>query len=145
MNALRSLFCILLVTFLATGCTASKNHGTISRSDDVKNTFEADTVVPDHTYYYTGSEAQPTAIIGISNKYTLQSKKNFWTKVDISPERLHSWNLMFRNDITVRTPYRGAYILGPGGEQIGIWYSRHIYTSIKFVDANTVVIVAPGP
>ena len=144
MRTQHTFLCILLIVFLVAGCAALKNNGIISRSDDVSKAFETATIVPDHTYFYTGPEAQPDAIIGIANKYTLRNAKNFWVKVDISEKILQDWNVVIDNNSKVRTPYYGAYIMTPGREQVGIWYSRYIHTPVKFPDANTVVVYIPG-
>ena len=144
MKPLHSFLLVLLTAFLVTGCAASKNNGTLSRSGEVTKTFETAAVVPDHTYYYTGPEAQPDAIIGIQNSYTFQNAKNFWIKVDISEEVLHSWNVIIDNAHRFQYSYYGSRIMSPDGRQVGIWYSKYRYTVVKFPDPNTVVIYIPG-
>ena len=134
----------MLASFILTGCATSKTNGTLSRSEEITNTFENSTVVPDHTYYYTGPEAQPDAIIGIGNSYTLQqSDKKFWVKVDISEKILQDWNLIIDNDTRSKSSYYGSGIMTPDGKQVGIWYSKYRYTVVKFPAANTVVIYTP--
>lgn len=134
---------LILTIFLLTGCAGTKNFGTLQRDDKVKNTFETATVVPNHTYYYTGPQAQPDAIMAIDNKYTLANKKSYWIKVDISEKMLQDWNMIIQNEFIIKYPYRGALIMTPGGEKVGLWYSRYIHTTIKFPGTNDVIIYTP--
>lgn len=134
---------MLLIALLMTGCASIKNNGKISSSADVGKAFQTATVVPGHTYYYTGPEAQPTVIIGINESYSLLNAKNFWIQVDNPKKALEDWNLTRNSSYEIKYRNRGANILTPDGEKVGIWYSRYTHTSVKFPDAKTVVIYTP--
>jgi hypothetical protein len=144
MKSLHIIPLLLLTAFIFTGCAASKTNGTLSHSGEITRIFESATIVPDHTYYYTGPQDLPDAIIGIDNSYTLQqSDKNFWVKVDISEKMLRDWNIIIDNERRTRSIYYGYAILTPDGRQVGIWYSRYRYTVIKFPAVDIVVIYTP--
>ncbi len=143
MKTLYIVSLVLFCAFLVTGCASVKNNGTLSRSDEITRAVESNTVIPAHTYYYTGPEAQPDAIIGIHHSYTFPNEKNFWIKVDISEDVLHSWNVIIDNSHRFRNPYYGSRILAPDGKEVGFWYSQYRYTAIQFPEPNSVVVFTP--
>lgn len=132
---------ILLFSF-QTAFGIGKNYGLLKKSTEVNDMFVSHQVLPDHKYYYSGSNAAPNAIIGIHNDYTLESK--LWKPVDLTTEQLKKWlNNMLRNRDRPATTW-GAYITGPGGKKIGIWFSRWNRTTIKMLDGNRVQIHTPS-
>ena len=70
-------------------CASVGTHGRLENSSEVKKIFETYTVLPDHTYYYSGQAAQPRVVMGIHNDYQLEAK--LWNKVDLTPEQLNKW------------------------------------------------------
>jgi len=134
------LFCLLPVL---TGCAASGNFGKLVRNAEITKAFENATVMPGHTYYYSGPEAKPDAIIALDNSFTLANEKKFWIKVDITEEQLRSWNLIIRNDTRIRFPYYGSRILTPDGRDAGAWYSKYDYTVIKTPSPQEIIIYTP--
>ncbi len=140
---------LLLLCFLAWGCATHQNYGKLVRADEVAQLVESATVLPDHTYYYTGPEWEPDAIIAIDNRYTLQSK--YWIKVDNAAEKMMDWERIIDNahripgehGSWIRNTYAGARILTPDGQEAGLWYSRHDYTVVQFPDASTIILYAP--
>lgn len=142
---------VLLFCFLAGGCATSQPQGKLVLAGDVTRLIESATVLPDHTYYYTGPQDKPDAIIAIDNRFTLQSK--YWIKVEDVAAQLEKWNRLIDNahripfeqegPITLSPFYRGARIMTPDGKQAGIWYSRHEHTVIQFPDPATIIIYAP--
>lgn len=139
-------FLLYVVTIcLLTGCGAAINPGRLVLDDAVRDMIESAEILPDHSYYYTGPQAEPDAIIAIHDKYTLQNNKNLWVRVDISEKILQDWNLIISNDTIVRFPYWGSRILTPEKNQAGIWYSRQTSTVVDFPTAETIVIYTPSP
>lgn len=147
----QSVIILLLLFILLAGCAASQNQGKLVRTGEVTQFIESATVLPGYTYYFTGPEAEPDAIIAIDNRFTLQSK--YWIKVDDVAEQLKSWNRYIDNDYRIPNEqegpwflspfYRGAWIMTPDGSQAGLWYSRHDYTVVQFPDPSTIIIHAP--
>ena len=136
-----SVCILLLLPFLAGGCALPQNQGRIVRSGEVDQLVESATVLPDHTYYFTGPEAQPDVIMALHNSFTLQSK--YWIKVDDVAEKLKGWNRFIDNAIRIRNPYEGAWIMTPEGRQAGIWYSEYDYSVVQFPDPSSIIIYAP--
>jgi hypothetical protein len=146
----QSILALLLLCFLSGGCAAHQNQGEIVRSEEVTQLIESKTVLPDHTYYYTGPEAEPDAIIAIDNRFALQSK--YWIKVDDAAEKLMDWNRIIDNAHRVpgehgapwiRSTYAGARIMTSDGRRAGLWYSRHEHTVVQFPDASTIILYTP--
>ena len=146
----QSILALLLLCFLAGGCATHQNQGKIVRSGEVTQLVESATVLPDHTYYYTGPEAEPDAIIAIDNRFTLQSK--YWIKVDAAAEKLVDWNRIIDNahripgehgGIRISSTYAGARIMTPDCREAGLWYSRHDHTVVQFPDASTIILYTP--
>ena len=73
-------------------------------------------------YYYAGPDTRPFYIIGVDDRYKLISK--LWKPVDLTPEMLKDWFNYFRPRVGGYNPLPyGAFINGPNGERIGLWYS----------------------
>jgi hypothetical protein len=117
---------ILMIGLLA-GCAANRqareNFGTLKLSSEVSQIFQTYQVLPEYKYYITGSVTRPHAIVGIDRNYTFDS--SLWqAAVDLTPEQLKEWvDQMLGFRPAMRT--FGAQILGPSGEQVGIWYSPY--------------------
>ncbi len=134
--------CILFIVVQATfsGCFGS--YGRLEPSLEIDKMFEEHKVLADHSYYYSGSDAKPNAIIGIDNNYTLNS--TLWKPVDLTSEQLKKW-------IDFMTHYRGyslinygSLILDPTGKRLGVWYSPVNWTTVKMESDNSIVVHTPG-
>lgn len=145
MGSGKYLMLSLLSVFCFWGCAAQTWNNPLVRADEVKDIFESATVVPDHTYYYTGPQAQPDAIIAIHDKYILQNLEKTWVRVDISEKMLRDWNRVISNETRIKHPYRGSRIMTPDGNPAGLWYSVQTNTVAKFPSANAIVVYPPSP
>ena len=135
---------IFLASFLVLGCAVPKNQGDLARSFEVTQLVESGTVLPGHTYFYTGPEAMPEEIIAVDNRYTLKSK--YWIRVNNVKERLADWNEYIENSYRYTYAYIGAWIMTPDGQQAGIWYSRYYYTVVQYPDSSSIIVYTPvGP
>ena len=132
---------LILISFLASGCAIPANQGTLIRDGEVEQLVESATVLPNHSYYYTGSEARPDVIIAIDNSFTLTSK--YWIKVDDVANQLMDWNRLIDNAHRFKRAYKGFRIMTPGGSQSGIWYSPYEYTVVQFPDPSTIILYTP--
>lgn len=136
-------FMAFSVFALLAGCAG--NYGRLERDAQITDSFMAAQVLPDYNYYYSGSQGEPAAILGIHKDYKLQEKL-LW--VSIKPTRLQlvKWiSEMGRTDEdSLRNKHYGYGIYGPDGNQVGIWYSRlGSATVLKGVD-NEVIVYTPN-
>ena len=92
--------------------------------------FEASKVPEQYQYYSIGRSGMPYAIIGIAPSWQLESR--FWEAVAPNSFEFagkvrfiwdpHSWEQFDSG--------RGAWILDPDGNRIGIWYSMYPHTTV---------------
>jgi len=134
---------LILIGFLVGGCATPSNQGKMVRDVEVAKLVESATVLPNHTYYFTGPEAQPDVIIAIDDSFTLTSK--YWIKVDDVENQLKDWNRLIDNyHRTMWDIYEGFQIMTPDGRQAGIWYSLYDYTVVQFPDSSTLILYTPS-
>jgi hypothetical protein len=137
-------FLLIAVVFMAS-CSGTGQYGRLVPNDKVKNTFETYQLPPDYTYYYSGPDAYPKAVIGIQNEYHLESK--LWKPVELTQILLKKWLEM---DGHPRPGHNmtsnGSDILTPDGRQIGIWYAVKNWkdrATVKMIDDKTVNVSLP--
>ena len=138
------LLLLVAVAFMVS-CAGTGNHGKLVHNDKVKKAFETYQIPPNHTYYYSGPDAFPRAIIGIRNEYHLESK--FWKPVDLTKTQLKRWLEMGGRSRDDYYPNKnGADILAPDGGKIGIWYAVKNWkdrATVKMIDDKTVNVSPP--
>ena len=133
---------ILMISLLA-GCAANKvareNSGSLKLSSEVSQIFQTYQVLPQYRYYITGSVTRPHAIMGIDRNYTFDS--SLWqAAADLTPAQLKKWvDQMLGFKPATRT--LGAYILDPGGERVGIWYSPYPDVPVQVYPDKRIVII----
>ncbi len=132
------MLCFVGTTMMA-GC--ANNYGGLKGSDEITEIFETNQILPDHRYYYNGFEAVPYAIVGIHNDYVLTSAA--WKIIKLTPEILNT--LAFRMQAAYSPLPRGAWINGPDGQRLGIWYSSEGYTAVRLVQENQIKLAPPQP
>lgn len=132
----------LFIFLVTTGC--SGNYGRLQRDRDADQIFKTYQVLPEHRYYYTGPEGRPDAIMGIQNKYTLETTQ--WTRFEASTEILKKWVdvINFYHSTGVRYYPYGSFILGPMGTRLGIWYSIWDWTTIIVKKDNRIQVFPPA-
>jgi hypothetical protein len=142
----KELFCIIIAVFLFlivqlsfSGCAS--NYGSLKPSSEVTHIFEAYGVFPGHTYYYSGSETEPNAIIGINQQYRLCSQ--LWKKVDLTRDMLKNWidNMKTVQDFSAGPS--GSLILDHAGKPAGIWYSAWSDTVVRMGKDNNIIVHTP--
>ena len=141
---------LLLVIILSPLNDAAASAGEKSRSGvvtsreatDIWHSYE---IRPDYNYYFSGPTSQPDYIIGIENKYRLTSK--LWKPVDLTPEMLKKWFNFTRQRVGISQDPYGAFIVGPGGERVGLWYSVKDWRLIGAAtvgEDNTISVTRPA-
>lgn len=144
LTPLKPIFILILALFtllpLLFGCTSGR-YGRLDFDMSVNDTFESGRILADHTYYYSGPEAEPWAIMAIDDRYQLAS--GLWNKIDLTAEQLDRWMRRIDNRYRFKTFYRGAVIRDQEGERIGLWYSPWDWTVIRRGEGNEVTIYTP--
>jgi hypothetical protein len=130
---------VLLIAVLS-GC-GFPNYGRLQSSHEVTQIFKNNQILSDHQYYFSGFQRIPYGIIGIGNNYKLRS--NRWKPIDLNPTSLNQ--LAYRMTNVYSLEPRGAWILDPDGNRVGIWYSSIYQTKVKIEKDNHVVVVTPEP
>ncbi|UCE55664.1 MAG: hypothetical protein JSV31_09515 [Desulfobacterales bacterium] len=141
---LEILIAVILVFFtiaVLTGCTSAKKYGGLKGSREITDIFEKNQILADHFYYYNGFQSIPYVIVGINNEYMLRS--SVWREIKLTPTLLNQLTTRMRS---VYTPSpRGAWILGPDEERLGIWYSTEQWTAVRLDQDNRIIIAPPQP
>ena len=86
---------LILAALTLAGCAASGAAGRLQLSTAVSKDFESATVLPDHSYYTTGSEMNPDAVIAIHKRFTLVTDR--WRAVSATEKNLKDWVNSFLN------------------------------------------------
>lgn len=141
------VFSLVIAAVFMASCSGAGHYGQLVPNDKVKNTFETYQLAPDYTYYYSGPDAYPKAVIGIQNEYRLESK--YWKPVELTQTLLKKWLEM---DGRPRPGYNltrnGSDIIAPDGRQIGVWYAVKNWkdrATVKMIDDKTVNVSPPLP
>ena len=148
-GVLRSLFLLTLAALLSS-CTATalQNPGTLRESSEITRKYRALTIDPNYNYYWSGTQLDPDAIMGIDKKLTVQSK--FWHQIDLDEEQLEYWvtwgDRQFPEDgFSTRYfgRFMGAYILDNEGKVVGDWYSKKDLGIFEFPGNNVIIPYPP--
>jgi hypothetical protein len=134
-------FGIIVILAVFFGCASNLNYGSLKGSRDITEIFETNQILPDHIYYYSGLQAAPYAIIGIHNAYTLQASG--WTAIDLTPDKLNQ--RVFRMRTAWQPSPTGAWIFGPNGERLGVWYCSQQWTSVRLEKNHIIFVASPQP
>ncbi len=129
----------LLVPMFLGGCTGS--YGTLKWDTGVQQAFESNQVPSDYTYYYYGFDTRPYVVFGIQPQYEMKSR--MWREVAPNTAEFKEMIRWVWEDYGYRR--FGADILNPQGQKVGILYSSINDTSVKFVDANRVMVIPNTP
>jgi len=149
------------VAILLWGCagmdrgTGTVGYGKIRPSNEAGKAFENYRVKPDHTYYISGVESHPNAIIAIDNRYTLET--NLWKRrvfvrertslpfVRIKEQSMKYYVKGMKAKVAqFNIPLMGFHICDNLGNDIGDWYSiLEAPRSIRILKDNRLSIVPP--
>jgi hypothetical protein len=132
---------LLYLVLALEGCAGSKIYGKNQLSEEVKKSFKAFQVLPDHNYYYSGSKVEPDAILAVHQSYVLTSD-DLWTKTAPDSKQLKFW--VETKQGSIANPAYGYAILTPDGKQIGIIYTRWDPGPVEMGEGNQVSIYLPS-
>ena len=130
---------VLVLTVITVSTIGCDNYGKLRRDKELTRAFEKHTLSNGFTYFYYGRDNMPYAIIGIGSEYTLKSE--LWRTVDFQTERFKKMVAWIWTDHNY-TPY-GAYMLGPGGKKVGIWYSSINHATVDVNETQKTIVVIP--
>ena len=140
---------LLLIVILSvlSGCatTAGKKSSGVVTSREATEIWHSYEIQPNYHYYYSGPNSQPNFIIGIDDKYQFTSK--LWKPVDLTPEMLKKWFNFIKPRVGYSLDTYGAFITGPNGERLGLWYSVkdwRLVGSASLNENNQVSVTAPA-
>jgi hypothetical protein len=128
----------LILFALVSGCF--QNYGRLKRDPEVTKAFDTNKVESDYQYFFYGRSNQPYIIVGIDRTYHMRSK--MWREVDHNSERFRRMVYWIWDDILWGKNYiKGAHILDPQGNKVGLWYSHLWWAAIRFSDDNRIEIM----
>ncbi|MEW5733781.1 MAG: hypothetical protein AB1921_02940 [Thermodesulfobacteriota bacterium] len=124
------------------GCAgAFSSYGRLVPNEQVGRDLESGSPPSGYSYYYSGPDDAPNAILGIADGYTLDT--HTWKPVDLTPAKMASWMQWITRGYGTSIRYRGADVTDNQGKRIGIWYSPAWNTVVR-VEGNTVVVNIPN-
>jgi hypothetical protein len=128
----------LLTLVLFAGC--SQNYGRIHWDEGVTRAFEANQVVPGYNFYQYTIGMRVFAIVGLDPKLELQSRT--WRELETDTEDFKvATSRMWDNDTQLPEYPRGAIIVDPAGEKVGVYFSSIRFVSINFKPDNRVALM----
>lgn len=131
---------VLALAFLV-GCTAS-NYGRLNSDTQVTKAFQNHQTLPDHTYYYRGTQSRPFVIAGIHKDFVLDSK--LW--VEINPQSKDFGTLIDRVSLqgigSTAQPW-GFTITDSSGREVGVWYSAIRAAAVDVDENGRIVNLSP--
>mgnify|MGYP001439582466 CR=1 FL=1 len=136
----RNLLALLALLLITAACG---RPAYFFREDSrINEALESYRPLPGYTYYYSGPEDFPLAILGISSEYRL--KKEFWLPVELTQKKLQEWMEVIDNPHrNLQTRYHGKVIRTAEGEEIGIWYSPQEWSTVRLGADREVSIDSP--
>lgn len=141
----------ILITFLAIAAILALaywrfgggRYGRLQPSSEVTHSFESFRLDPEKSYYASGPDHYPNAIIGIDKSWRLES--DLWKKLDPTEEGIRRLVENMHARARERMAFlHGFDILDENGGKIGDWYSiQGLNIMIRTAEENRVVITTP--
>jgi hypothetical protein len=146
-NSLFTFFAAGAAILLLSSCVAVEGvNGSLDRDRDLDNRFLDYEVLQDHKYYTSGGYDRPDAIIAIHRDYELDDTAGLWVHFpNVDYWQMRKWidTIAPEQNYRYSNGYFAAYILDPEGKRIGAWYSIDVFTSVKFLEDNKVLVYTP--
>jgi hypothetical protein len=133
-----SAVAVIIMALVVSGCL--KNYGRLQRDPQVTKSFDDNTVNPGYQYFYYGRSNQPYVIVGIDRTYYMDSR--MWREVEPNSDQFKEMVYWIWTDVLYAPYYgKGAHILDPQGNKVGLWYSHFWWAAIRFSDDNRIEIM----
>lgn len=139
----------LFFLFLLGGCALTQQDRNLQYSPfvnslEVEGIFYSRTILPDHDYYFTGSEGGPDAILAVAKD--VRFTKGLWSSIDLTKEKLNFWMTFIDGDTSnMNCTWYSRYIVDPDGRRVALYYSKYYYTVVKFPEPGSLVVYPPDP
>lgn len=135
--------CIFLLTALFFAGCAARPYGSLDHTESVTQMFRTGDVPGNYSYYIIGRSQLPYAIAGLAPEYRMESE--LWERVEPNTaEFAEKVASLWEPDVWYQYEGgRGAWIRGPRGKKIGLWYSRYPHTTVVVKPDNRVVLFSP--
>jgi hypothetical protein len=128
------------VLTLVWGVGCSQNYGRIHWDENVTRAFETNQVEPNYNFYQYTIGMRVFAIVGLDPKLELQSR--IWRELETDTEDFKiAMSRMWDDYSQVREYARGAVIMDPAGEKVGVYFSSIRFVSINFKPENRVAMI----
>ena len=135
---------VLVMAAMVSGCF--ENYGRLRHNTGVTQAFKDNQIDPNYKYYYYGRTNMPYAVIGIDRDYHMRSR--IWREVDPDTEQFKEMVFWVWDDYRYYSQHnftKGAFILNPEGEKVGIWYSGLWWAAIRFEENKRIVVMPETP
>ena len=119
------------------------NYGKLKSNREVKQSFEAYQILPNHKYYYRGAKSRPTVIVGINENYELNLK--LWVEIDPKSDDFR----ILINRVSLQgmggtvEPW-GFRILDAAGNDVGVWYSALSNAAVQINENRQITNLQPS-
>ena len=139
------LFAAIILFFMALtalgGCSMA-NYGKLKSNPDITRAFEAYQIMPDHKYYYRGTQSRPFVIVGINENYALNSK--LWVAIDPQSKDFRTLidRISLQGSGSTTRPW-GFTILDHSGSAVGVWYSAIRAAAVEVNENGQIVNLSP--
>jgi hypothetical protein len=119
------------------------NYGKLKSNREVKQSFEAYQILPNHKYYYRGAKSRPTVIVGINENYELNLK--LWVEIDPKSDdfRILINRVSLQGMGTTIQPW-GFTIFDNAGNEIGVWYSAIRGAAVQINENRQITNLQPS-
>ena len=132
---------LIVVLLVFNGCSASK-YGRLASNPEVTKAFQNHQVLPDHTYYYRGSQSRPFVIAGIHKNFVLDSP--LWVEIDTSLQDFRTliYRVSLQGTGSTVQPW-GFTIIDSSGRKVGVWYSAIRAAAVDVDENRRIVNLSP--
>jgi hypothetical protein len=129
--------------FFALGACSMSRYGKLESQIEVKQSFEAYQILPNHKYYFRGPRSKPTVIVGINDDYELNLK--MWVPIETdSTEFRRLIQIVSLQGIGNQVEPWGFRILDSQGHEIGVWYSTIRNVAVEINENRQIINLQPG-
>ena len=141
-----SLSVLMISMFFIVSVGSAAPQGQWKVDPESRKIIESGVLLPNHTYYYTGSINGPDCFMAIDNQYTLR-KSVVWAKPDeMSQKVLKEWlQFMVAEGGPRASTLRGGVILTPDGKKSGVWLSHYPVNIVEMPKPGELEIYQPHP
>jgi hypothetical protein len=138
-----ALFAVAVALALAVWRFSGGPYGKLRPSGEATAAYEAFRVQPDLTYYVSGPDAHPNALMGIDASWTLAS--DLWKRREFTPEGMKELVQGIQAKALERlAPLQGFDILDHRNRKIGTWFSLPgLHVAVRILEGNRLEISTP--